>query len=318
MKLEQRDIQKKDIQELLEQAYAEATKSEYKGKTANYIPLLQQEDVNRAAAAFIDEAGVVYTVGEHDYKFSLQSIAKIFIYLLVLDNYELEDIQKSVGVKPSSKPYNSLLDLEMSEGKVPVNPFINAGALSSCSLLLQKFGDKAFDKVLELARKMVGNSDLNYSEEIYLSAKATAFANRAIVYTLLKNKIIPAETSVDDLLDLYIKTCVIMVDTVELARMGQTLSKDGINHLGERAVNEESARIMRAIMAVAGTYDYSGDFAISIGLPAKSGIGGGIVAATRDGYGFAVYSPGLDQYANPYVGLLMMEFVARELDLSIY
>ncbi len=307
-----------DIQKILDKAYQEGKAIDFKGNTANYIPLLQKEDVNRAAGVFIEKDGTLYTVGEADYKFSLQSIAKIFLYLLVLENYEFEDIQQSVALKPSSKAYNSLLDLEMSEGKVPVNPFINAGALSSCSLLLEKFGNKAFDKVLELARDMVGNSTLEYSDETYRSAKETAFTNRATVYTLLKNKVIPANTNVDDLLDLYIKTCVIMVSTVELARMGQTLSSGGINPQGKRVLDEKNARTMRALMSVAGTYDYSGYFAVDIGLPAKSGIGGGIVVASNAGYGLAVYSPGLDKYANPCIGMKMLERISQEMNLPIY
>ncbi len=307
-----------DIQKILDEAYQEGKNIAFKGRTANYIPLLQKEDVNRAAGVFIEPDGTIYRVGEADYKFSLQSIAKIFLYLLVLENYKFEDIQQSVALKPSSKAYNSLLDLEMSDGKVPVNPFINAGALSSCSLLLEKFGEEAFDKVLALARDMVGNPSLDYSEEIYRSAKETAFTNRAIVYTLLKNKIIPASTSVDELLDLYIKTCVIMVSTVELARIGQTLSSGGLNVNGKRVLDVKSARIMRALMSVAGTYDYSGYFAVEIGLPAKSGIGGGIVVATNSGYGLAVYSPGLDKYANPCIGMKMLERISEEMNLSIY
>ncbi len=303
---------------MLEKAYEYGKKYTHKGKTAQYIPELAKENAERLAGAIVDPTGEVFKIGDSEYKFSMQSVVKVVIYLLVLENYEFSYIKKFVGVKPSSKPFNSILELELSNKNIPVNPFINAGAIVACYLLMNKFGDKAFDVVLDKVRRLAGNNSINYSEPLYESERESAFANRALTYMMLSHRIIPQEVDVDELLDIYFKSCAVMVDVLDLARIGQVLSRGGVDLSGERLIEQSHATILRTIMANCGTYDYSGDFAIRIGIPAKSGVGGGIMTASKAGYGIAVYCPGLDTHGNSYAGTRMLESISKELGLSIY
>lgn len=311
-------MKKNDISKILAKAYEYGKKYTHKGKTAQYISALAEESAERLAGVIIDPSGEVFEIGEAKYRFSMQSVVKVAIYLLVLENYEFAYIKKFVGVKPSSKPFNSILELELSNKNIPVNPFINAGAIVACYLLLNKFGDGAADVVVEKVRSLTGNSSVDYSTVIYKSEREYAFANRALTYMMLTHGIIPKEVDVDKLLDVYFKSCAIMVDTFDLARMGQVLSRGGVNLAGEKLADPAHMTILRTIMANCGTYDYSGDFAIRIGIPAKSGVGGGIMTASKAGYGIAVYSPGLDTHGNSYAGTRMLESISKDLGLSIY
>ncbi|MDO4753590.1 MAG: glutaminase A [Bacillota bacterium] len=307
-----------NLDQVLERAYEYGTRYIHKGKVAEYIPELAKEDKGRASAVIFDREGRIFQVGDSTYRFSMQSIVKVVIYLSVLENYEFSHIKKYVGVKPSSKPFNSILELELSNKSIPVNPFINAGAIVATSLLFQKYGERSFDMILDKVRLLLGDPQASLSESIYRSEKSSAFANRALTYMMLSHKIIPAELNVEHLLDVYFKSCSIMVDTVGLGRLSQVLSRDGMSIEGARLIAPEHAKILRTVMASCGTYDYSGDFAIRIGIPAKSGVGGGIVTASKAGYGIAVYCPGLDTHGNSYVGTRMLQSISRDLELSIY
>lgn len=307
-----------NLQKVLQDAYEYGKKYVHKGNVAEYIPELAKEDRERVAAVIIDPSGQIFEVGETRYRFSMQSIAKVVIYLLVLENYDFAHIKKYVGVKPSSKPFNSILELELSNKNIPVNPFINAGAIVATSLLYRKYGSKSFDMILDRVRELSGDAEADYSAAIYRSERGSAYANRALTYMMLSHGIISPLLDVDELLNVYFRSCSIMVDTLGLARLSRVLSRGGVSDSGRRLISEEHAKILRTIMANCGTYDYSGDFAIRIGIPAKSGVGGGIVTASTAGYGIAVYCPGLDTHGNSYVGTRMLESISRDLNLSIY
>ena len=307
-----------ELQAILQRAYEYGMAYIDKGVVANYIPELAKEDKTRAAAAIIDKDGSLYTVGAAQYKFSIQSIVKIIIYLCVLENYDFDYIQKFIGVKPSAKPFNSIIALELSDKNIPVNPFINAGAIVGTSLLFDKYGNNTFEMLLERTREIIGNDKTDYSRSIFNSENSCAFANRALTYMLLNGNIISPNVNVEDLLAVYFKSCSILTDVTDLARLGFVLSQDGKDGTGKQLLNAEHARILRTIMSTCGTYDYSGEFAVRIGVPAKSGVGGGIVTASRAGYGIGVYCPGLDAHGNSYVGTRILEMTAKELNLNIY
>lgn len=302
----------------MEGAYEHGLKYVGKGKPADYIPELAKEDPTRAAAVLIDPRGGRYAVGDHGYRFTVQSIVKVILYLCVLEHYPFSQIKKYIGVKPSAKPFNSILELELSNKNIPVNPFINAGAIVATSLLSEKYGEKTFDYVLKRAGDLFNNPSLEYSEVIFESERSSAFANRALTYMLLNDSIISRTTDVEELLGVYFRSCSILVNTAELAELGFLLANGGEDLAGKRHMSEEHAKILRTVMATCGTYDYSGEFAIRIGLPAKSGVGGGIVATSKSGYGIGVYCPGLDSHGNSYVGTRMLERISEDLQLSIY
>ena len=307
-----------EIRDVLQRAYEYGIQYVDKGVVANYIPELAKEDKTKAGAALIDKNGSLYDVGTSQHKFSIQSIVKIIIYLCVLEHYDFDYIQKFIGVKPSAKPFNSIIALELSEKNIPVNPFINAGAIVGTSLLYEKYGNNTFEMILNRTRDIISNDKIDYSRSVFNSESSSAFANRALTYMLLNGKIIPSNVNVDDLLNVYFKSCSILADVRDLAQLGFILSRDGKDGENKQRLSGEHARILRTLMVTCGTYDYSGEFAIKIGLPAKSGVGGGIVTASKAGYGIGVYCPGLDSHGNSYVGTRILEFLSRELNLNIY
>lgn len=307
------------MKQILQEAYDYGAQFYDRGEVANYIHELAKEDNKRSAISLMDKDGNIYNVGDTKYRFSIQSVVKVVIYLCVLENYEFEEIKKYIGLKPSSKPFNSILELELSNKGIPVNPFINAGAIVASYLVFKKYGSEAFDVILNRLKDLTGNQELDYSESIFESEKSTAYANRALTYQMLSTDILPDFMDVEAVLDVYFKCCSILINTEELARLSSVLSNRGVDILsGEEKMNSQDARVVRTLMATCGTYDYSGEFAIRIGIPAKSGVGGGILTASKKGIGLSVYCPGLDSHGNSYVGTRMLEYVSNALDLKIY
>ncbi|MDO5040952.1 MAG: glutaminase A [Peptoniphilus sp.] len=306
------------MQEILKRAYSYASDYLDQGIVADYIPELGKEDRNNLAGVLIDKDKEIYKIGLHDYKFSIQSISKIAIYLCVLETCGFEEIKRYVGVKPTSKPFNSIIELELSNKRIPVNPFINAGAIVCTSLLQKKYGKDTFDVILNKLMLLTDNENLDYSNSIFNSEKKTSYANRALANLMLSHNIISRELDIDEFLDSYFKSCSVMVSTLDLAKMSYALSEDGINYSGKSVLSFENARIIRTLMATCGTYDYSGEFAMRIGVPAKSGVGGGIVTAFINKFGLATYCPGLDSHGNSYCGMRFLNSVSDDLNLKIY
>lgn len=307
-----------ELEQALQDAYQYGCQFTDQGVVADYIPELAKEDPHRVGAAAIGPDGCLFTMGDAEYKFSAQSIAKIMIYLGVLENYDLSYVRKFIGVTPSSKPFNSILELELSHHKVPVNPFINAGAIVATSLLMEKYRSNTFEMIRKRAREIIGNDHLDYSHSLYLSESNSAFANRALTYMLLNDGIIQSDVNVEDLLSAYFRACSLMVNSIDLARLGAVLAHEGKGPDGKQLIRKEHAATIRTVMATCGTYDYAGDFALLVGIPAKSGVGGGFVASTKNGYGFGVYCPGLDSHGNSYVGVRILQKLSQNLNLSIY
>lgn len=287
------------------------------GKLVDYIPILKDADKTAMGVCLIDKDGRVYEAGKSREKFAIMSIVKVILFEIVLENYEIEEIKKYIGFKGSSKPYDSILDLEMENGK-PVNPFINSGAIMSSYLIFKKFKEKSIDVLFEKAKILTGNEDIDYARELFKIAGNGGDNNLALTYILKKHGSIDKETKIEDVLYIYNLACCLMVNTRDLAVLASIISRNGIGLDGKRVMEEDHARILRTLMSICGTYDYSGDFAIRVGLPAKSGVGGGIVTASKNKTGLAVYAPRLDKHGNSYSGVRMLEFLSNELDLSIY
>lgn len=307
---------KKFNQEILDKAIELGRKYTGFGSVADYIPELKKQNPENIAISVIEDAEVLSS-GDADLRFSIQSVVKVILYSIALEHFDLDEIKKYVGLKPSSKPFNSVIELELSKKNVPVNPFINAGAIVIVSLLYGIYGEKTMDVILDKVQKFLGDQ-VTYSEEIFMSEKVSSFANRTLTYLMLSREILPSDLEVEEVLDVYFKSCSIMVNTKELAHMSYCISNGGLNLSGEQIISKQHARILRTLMATCGTYDYSGDFAVRVGIPAKSGVGGGIVTASLGNYGLAVYSPALDSHGNSYSGVRMLEFLSEELDLNVY
>ena len=303
-------------EEVLEKALRLGRKYLHEGAVADYIPELARVDANKLAISTIED-GNVYSVGDSKVRFSIQSIIKVILYAMAMENYRVSELKKYVGVRPSAKPFNSVIELELSEKKIPVNPFINAGAIIIVAILYNVYREKTFDVILEKASEFLGE-EVDYSREIAQSEKESSFTNRTLIYLMLAKGILPSDTKVEEVLDTYFKACSILVNTENLAHMSYVISNDGVDLEGKEVITPNEARVLRSLMATCGTYDYSGDFAIRVGLPAKSGVGGGIVTASKNKTGLAVYAPRLDTHGNSYSGVRMLEYLSQELDLSIY
>lgn len=306
------------MQEILQSAYEYAQEFTKYGELVTYIPELAKANKFNLAAAIIDKDAKIYEVGDVEIKFSIMSIVKVILYLMALENYKYGEILEHVGVKPSSKDYNSLLDLEMSEKKIPVNPFINAGAIATTYMLYKRFENNTVDEILKKARILMNNETIQYSQDIVDTALDFADTNYSIAYALKKNKIIQPKTDITLILEIYCKACAIMVNTRDLATFGSVLSRNGKDLTGKQIIKEAHARILRTLMAMCGTYNYAGEFAIDVGVPAKTGVGGGLVATTNKNIGIAAYSPGLDEKANPIAPMKLVKFLSKRLELSIY
>ncbi|WP_308533394.1 glutaminase A [uncultured Peptoniphilus sp.] len=306
------------MDKIIKEAYEYGKQFTKNGKLVDYLPDLTKANINKLGLAIVDENGKIHEEGEVNEKFAIMSIVKVILYLMALENYDYDEILKYVGIKPSSKAYNSLLDLEMGEDKKPINPFINAGAIVTSYLLFKKFADKTVEKIIERTRTLMESPDINYSKSLVETSMAVADSNFAMTYTLKKNKIIGNDISAYDLLLIYCKACSLMINTRELAKFASLLSRGGKNYKGEQIVSEKNAQKLRVLMATCGTYNFAGEFAMDVGLPAKSGVGGGLIATTNKGLGIAAYSPGLDELGNPLAPMKVLKYLSEKLNLSIY
>lgn len=206
----------------------------------------------------------------------------------------------------------------MSEDFIPVNPFINAGALVSTYLIYKKFKDKTLSIIKEKSRKLMNNDIIEYDDKLIDEALKMANTNFAICYALKKNNIVGNDIGAEELVKLYSFACSLLIDTIDLANFSFVLSNDGYNVNSHKIIEKDHARIIRVLMAICGTYNDSGDFAIEVGLPAKSGVGGGLLATTNNNIGLATYSPGLDNLGNPIAAKELLKCLSKELNLNIY
>jgi glutaminase len=266
----------------------------------------------------VDKEGNIYKTGDAEHRFSMQSISKILTFLILLENKPLKEITKTIDIKPTAFPYNSIIDLELGNRK-PRNPMVSVGAIATVALLGQIYGEKTFEVVLNHLKEITGNQHLDYSEEVYVPEVKRAYTNVVGINLMVQAGILPKDTDMKKVVETYYKCCTIMVNTVELAQFSHLLSNDGYHFLKDKQIfHPENVRILRSIMAHSGMYNMSGEFAAMVGLPAKSGVGGGVLACTRAQLGLAAFSPRLDKAGNSIVAVKSLEYLSDKLNLSIY
>ncbi|NLA91509.1 MAG: glutaminase A, partial [Synergistaceae bacterium] len=236
---------------------------------------------------------------------------------LALDTLGEEKVFSAVGMAALADPFNSIMRLEMDAPHRPHNPLINSGAIMVLSLLPWREGAEKFKAVQEMAARLMGKKSAEIDTAVYLSEKETGNRNRALAWFL--KSVGNLEGDVEEILDVYFRQCSLTANCEDLAVLGATLAADGKNPLtGEQAAPPGVARIVRTIMATCGMYDGSGEFAVSVGIPAKSGVGGGIAAAVPGRMGVGAWGPSLDKRGNSVAGLAMMKQLSEELGLRIY
>lgn len=280
------------------------------GKIADYIPALAGADPDKIGISIVDVEGNIHSSGDFSHKFTIQSISKVAsLILAIMDNGE-QSVFKRVGYEATDEPFNSLLKLEFPHTIKPSNPMINSGAILTTSLICGS-GEEKFARLLNFIREITGNSELDYSRAVYNSEKETGDKNRAIAYLMKARGFI--EGDVEEILDIYFKQCSIEVDTVDLANIGLYIA-----NRDENMELNNIKRIVSAIMATSGMYNFSGKYASEIGIPSKSGVAGGIMTTVPNRMGIGVYNPVLDDYGNSVVALGIMKDISRILDLNIY
>lgn len=287
------------------------------GKLASYIPALLKADVNDLGIAVVELDGKESFAGNCDKNFTIQSISKIVSLMIALSDNEMIDVFKKVNVEPTGEGFNSIVKLETTETGRPYNPMINAGAIVTTSLIKGETEEGKLKKLIDFMKKATNNPNIKINEEVYISEKLTGNRNRALAYFMKSSGIL--EGNVEEILDLYFRQCSIEANAKDLARLGAVLANDGIiPWSGEKLIDKHICRIVKSIMVTCGMYDASGEFAVRIGIPAKSGVGGGIVGAVPKRMGIGVYGPALDEKGNSIAGLKVLEDLANKLDLSIF
>ena len=292
-----------DYQSILETIYAEVQPLLSQGKVASYIPQLSQVSPYQFGMAIYGLDGRRFSIGTAQEKFSLQSVTKLFALALAFSR-EGDAIWARVGREPSGNPFNSLVQLEYERGK-PRNPFINAGALVINDILSTRFVQSDI-AVLQFARLIADQVAVDFDVVVAQSERETAHRNYAIAHLMkdFGNLYNPVKTVIDS----YCRQCSITMTCEELAKAGSFLAQHGtIPWSGQQILDASSAKRLNALMLTCGTYDAAGDFAYRVGLPAKSGVGGGILAIVPGELSVAVWSPGLDPTGNSLAGTYALE-----------
>ena len=304
-----------NYQKILHEIEAEIQPFFSQGNVASYIPALANIDPNQFSMAICMFDGTTYGVGDINKKISIQSISKIFTFTLAL-NYYGKELYKRVGHEPSGDPFNSLVQLEYENG-IPRNPFINAGAIVTADSLVSIYKDETFNQILDFIKIVTNSEDINYDEEIFQSELEHGFRNFALINMIKSYGNI--QNSIEDVINTYFKQCSIMMSPKELAKSMLFLANHGINPLtNEQIITESKAKRINSLMLTCGHYDASGDFAYKVGLPGKSGVGGGIVAVVPKKMAICVYSPKLNLQGNSLVGTIALELFTTKTGLSIF
>jgi glutaminase len=302
------------IQAIIQEAY-DKFKSDTRGKNADYIPALAQVNPSLFGIAAVSTNNQVVTVGDVKSTFSIQSISKVYSLALAMEEQGADKVFEKIGSEPTGRAFNSpiaVVDMPTHSG----NPFVNAGAISTVSLLSAKSADEKWQKILSFYSKAAGEK-LTLMDDVYKSEAATNTGNKALSYLLAKYDRIYADPF--ESVDVYTKQCSVGVNALQLARMGATLANDGVNPAtGERVIKSENIPEILSTMMMAGLYDGSGGWSWHVGLPAKSGVGGGIVAVAPGKGAIAVFSPPLDEAGNSVKAQEVIQYVATKLDLNVY
>ncbi|KYG76998.1 L-glutaminase [Roseivirga ehrenbergii] len=284
------------------------------GKVASYIPELGSVDPNKFGVHLTTINGESFSHGDFDEKFSIQSIAKVLSLVLA---YELEGekLWKRVGVEPSGTAFNSLVQLEHDKG-IPRNPLINSGALVVCDILVDHLKNSK-QTFIEYIRKVADNDSINYNEKVAQSEKEHGYRNAALINLMKAYGNI--DGNCDEVLDFYFHLCAIEMTCAELSRTFMFLVNDGIDPFTkEKIISTEKSKRINTLMQLCGFYDEAGEFSFKVGIPGKSGVGGGIIAVLPEHFSVAVWSPPLNEKGNSYKGMRFLEMFNQATDSSVF
>ena len=285
------------------------------GKNADYIPYLAQVDSRLFGVAVVTTDNQIFTLGDVDYAFSIQSISKVFTLALAMEELGPDKVFQRVGNEPTGRAFNSVLavvDMPTHTG----NPLVNAGAIATTSLISGKSAEERWGKILAFYNRVAGER-LSLIDNVYKSEAATNAGNKALAMLLAKYQRIYADPF--ETVDVYTRQCSVGVNAEQLARMGAVLANNGVSpKTGEQVIKRANIPYILSTMTMAGLYDSSGGWAWHVGLPAKSGVGGGIVAVVPGKGAIAVFAPRLDEAGNSVKAQKVIEYVVNKLDLNVF
>ena len=302
------------VEAVVREAY-EKFRSDTSGKNADYIPYLAQVDSKLFGVAVVSTDNHVFEIGDVKYSFSIQSISKVYTLALAMEELGYDKVFQRIGSEPTGRAFNSVLavvDMPTHTG----NPLVNAGAIATTSLISGSKEDEKWNKILDYYGKVAGEK-LVLIEDVYKSEAATNAGNKALAMLLAKYERIYADPI--ESVDIYTKQCSVGVNATQLARMGAVLANNGKNPAtGEQVIKTADVPYILSTMTMAGLYDSSGSWAWHVGLPAKSGVGGGIVAVAPGKGAIAVFAPRLDEAGNSVKAQKVIEYVADKLDYNLF
>lgn len=303
-----------DFQRAVDSAYKQF-KDVKEGANADYIPILATVPREMFGVVIVTRDGQVYSAGELDYEFSIQSVSKPFTAALIMAEQGPKTIREKIGIEPTGLAFNSKLALEIYPER-SVNPLVNAGAIAAVSLVNATSEEERWQKVLGNISDYAGR-DLKILDAVYKSEYESSWSNRGIANLLYNYKRLYSDP--EEALRVYTKQCSIGINTKDLGMMGATLANEGVNpETGKRLIPQSHVPELLAIMATAGFYDESGEWMYSAGLPAKTGVGGGIVAIVPGRFAIATFSPPLNPAGNSVRGMRAIRYIAGHLGVGLY
>jgi glutaminase len=303
-----------DLQILLNQLHAQC-QTLTTGTLASYIPELAKANPDWFSICAVTMDGRVFQVGDAQQLFTIQSISKVFVYGMALEDHGRDTVLTKVGVEPTGDPFNSIIRLD-EYSKRPDNPMINAGAIATTNLIAGQDPTERLNRMLEMFRRYTGH-DAVVDISVFMSERSTGHRNRAMAHLMRHFGMI--DDTIDQTLDLYFQQCSVMVTCRDLAVMAATLANRGINPLTRtQAVAPHYIRDILSVMYTCGMYNFAGEWAYKVGLPAKSGVSGGIIAVVPNQLGIGVFSPLLDTHGNSVRGIRVCELLSRQLELHLF
>ena len=307
-----------DIQKLLNNAINGSINSYKNGHVATYIPALGKVDPTLLGITYYDlKSNTVYSAGDDNTQCAIESISKVPVLLLALEENGLKNVFQHVDEEPTGFSFNSILNMEINKRHYQMNPFVNTGAIVVNSLIPGKDSAKRFDRILNFMKEICNDPDLTLNEEIYHSESQTGNMNRSLAYYMKANDMFKGD--VEDVLDSYFKQCSVNVTTKDLANLAALLANGGIAPWNnQRILKKENATVVKSIMVTAGLYDESGDFSSHVGVPSKSGVGGGLMSAIPQKAGIGVFGPALDKEGNSVAGMKALRNLVEKLNLNIF
>ncbi len=298
---------------IVEEAMTTARQVIPQGTVADYIPELGKADPDKLGICIYPLQGDMISLGDCNERFTMQSISKVFSLCIALELMGAEKLFSKVGAEPSGEAFNSLVELDLNSNK-PYNPLINSGAIAVAGMLIEEV---SFHDMLRFTRELCDDADIQLNKKVYESEMKTCSRNRAIAYLLESKDII--ESDVEDALRFYTKMCSLDVTAESLARFANRLANDGVGNIsGKRYLSSETVRIVKTLMLTCGMYDGSGTYAVEVGIPTKSGVGGGLLAVSDKRAGIGVFGPSLDEKGNSIAGCRLLKEIADKLRLSLF